>query len=207
MAVVDKQKRLALALLVALSGCESAPGVTIDAAPDGPADAALDVPADTGPDRSLPDAGVDLAPDARAVGKFVRIVKGGIDDRLNGYPWAMELFDGDKDGTPEVYVGTVHNPLCTQTALIAAFLDTATPAPPKRWQCRNDLWGNWVAYFAASSTPGHVYRGVRDQATGAFSWQRVFSPAAIDSSGFRGARVFNNALYMLGFTLTGGVVW
>jgi hypothetical protein len=195
---------LFLSLFAAVSGCQSPPSLKPDATVvDGPAG-----PGDVGVGTDRADvAVVDVGPDASEEVKFTRIVSGGIDDRLNGYPWAMELFDGDKDGTPEVYVGTVQNPLCTQTGLIAWFLEPLTPKPPKRWQCRNDLWGDWLAYFAASATAGHVYRGVRDDSTGTFSWTRVFSPAKEDSSGFRGARVFDNALYMLGFNLSGGVVW
>ena len=45
---------------------------------------------------------------------FTQIASGGIDDRLNSYPWGMEQFDGDGDGTPEIYIGTWGNALCKQ---------------------------------------------------------------------------------------------
>ncbi len=134
---------------------------------------------------------------------FVLIASGGIDDRLNGYPWAMEQFDGDDDGTPEIYVGTVQNPLCLQYWIGA----NPNYPPPVRWQCRNDLWGDWQAYLLASTSPGHVYRGTYDEPNDAWGWERVFSPASWETTGFRGARVFNDALYMLGTTITGGIVW
>ncbi|MBN1342543.1 MAG: hypothetical protein JXQ73_07675 [Phycisphaerae bacterium] len=137
---------------------------------------------------------------------FTLIASGGIDTRLNGYPWAMEQFDGDGDGTPEVYVGTVQNPLCLQVWIGA---DANSSPPPVRWQCRNDLWTppNMNAYLMASVSPGHVYRGTYDEPNDAWSWQRVFSPSILQNVGFRGARVFNGALYMLGMTITDGVVW
>ncbi len=134
---------------------------------------------------------------------FELIVDGGIDDRLNGYPWAMEQFDGDGDGTPELYIGTVQNPLCLQVWIGA---DPNTP-PPVRWQCRNDLWGNWPLYLANSVTPGRIYRGVYDEPNDAWTWEGVFTPDVTQSVGFRGARVFNDALYILGMTISEGVVW
>ncbi len=137
---------------------------------------------------------------------FTLIASGGIDDRLNGYPWAMEQFDGDGDGTPEVYIGTVQNPLCLQVWIGA---DANSSPPPTRWQCRNDLWTppDMTAYLMASASPGHVYRGTYDEPNDAWNWERVFSPSIIQNIGFRGARVFNDALYILGMTLTEGVVW
>jgi hypothetical protein len=175
---------------------------------------------DLGVDATAPDAALDLGPgldgyavvDATrpdlgpTVNGFVRIVAGGIDDRLNGYPWAMELFDGDQDGTPEVYVGTVQNPLCLQAGLAGA-VGLSPLEPPVRWQCRNDLWGKWLTYLLLSASPGHVYRGRYDAATTTWSFERVFSPASAETSGFRGARVFDGALYMLGVRSSGGVVW
>ncbi len=137
---------------------------------------------------------------------FTQIVSGGIDDRLNGYPWAMEQFDGDGDGTPEVYVGTVQNPLCLQIWIGA---DANSSAPPVRWQCRNDLWTppDMTDYLMASVSPGRVYRGTYDEPNDAWEWQTVFSPSILQNIGFRGARVFNDTLYMLGMTLAEGVVW
>ena len=134
---------------------------------------------------------------------FTIIASGGIDDRLNGYPWAVEQYDGDGDGTPEIYVGTVKNPLCLQVWIGA----NPNSPPATRWQCRNDLWGDWPAYLLGSSSPGHVYRGTYDEPNDAWGWERVFSPSTFETLGFRGARVFNDALYMLGTTLTGGIVW
>lgn len=156
------------------------------------------------------DAAVDAtsADQGLTVSGFVRIVAGGVDDRLNGYPWAMEQFDGDKDGIPEVYVGTVQNPLCLQAGVAGwAGLSPTNSPPPVRWQCRNDLWGAWIEFLLASRSPGHVYRGKYDKATKAWSFERVFSPNINESSAFRGARVFKGALYMLGVNNTGGVVW
>ena len=135
---------------------------------------------------------------------FTIIASGGIDDRLNGYPWAVEQFDGDDDGTPEIYVGTIMNPLCLQVWIGA---DANSAPPPVRWQCRNDLWGDWPAYLLGSVSPGHVYRGVYDEPNDVWDWDRVFSPSILTNAGFRGARVFNDALYLLGMTLTEGVVW
>lgn len=37
---------------------------------------------------------------------FTLVASNGIDDRINGYPWSMEMFDGDQDGTPEMYMET-----------------------------------------------------------------------------------------------------
>jgi hypothetical protein len=137
---------------------------------------------------------------------FTLIASGGIDTRLNGYPWAMEQFDGDGDGTPEVYVGTVQNPLCLQVWIGAG---PNTPPPPTRWLCRNDLWTppDMIPYLAASVSPGSVYRGRYDEPNDAWTWQRVFSPSVLQNIGFRGARVFDGALYILGMTLTDGIVW
>lgn len=166
-------------------------------------------PADAGADTidaQIDALAADSGQDGSTVEGFTRIVQGGIDDRLNGYPWAMELFDGDGDGTPEVYVGTVQNPLCVQTGL-GGMLGASTDEPPARWKCPNELWGNWLAYLSAASSPGHVYRGRFDEATRSFLWDRVFSPTSAEAVGFRGARVFDGALYILGVTLAGGDVW
>jgi len=137
---------------------------------------------------------------------FRRIAGGGVDTRLNGYPWGMEEFDGDRDGTPEVYIGTVANPLCLQVWIGAT---PNSPPPPVRWQCRNDLWdaNDWGPYLMASVAPSYVYRGTYDEPNDKWNWARVFSPSLLQNAGFRGARVFNDALYMLGMTLTEGLVW
>jgi len=198
-------RSLALALLAAATSLCACSDDPLPPHTDGAADLGPDAPADLGVDVA-DSAAADLGSDALKQGAFTRIVSGGIDDRLNGYPWAMELFDGDKDGTPEVYVGTVQNPLCVQAGAAGAVFNTQVK-PPKRWQCLNSLWGKWLAYLAASASAGHIYRGVRDQTSGAFSWTRVLSPQRAETSGFRGARVFSGALYMLGVNLTGGVVW
>ena len=63
---------------------------------------------------------------------FTRIATDGIDDRINSYPWGVALFDGDDDGTPEIYIGTLSNALCMQAGVI--------DLPPVRWQCPNALW-------------------------------------------------------------------
>jgi len=137
---------------------------------------------------------------------FTRIGAGGVDSRLNGYPWGMEQFDGDHDGIPEVYIGTVGNPLCLQIWIGAS---PNSQPPPTRWQCRNDLWNplNWGPYLMASISPSYVYRGTYDEPNDIWAWERVFSPSTFENAGFRGARVFNDALYMLGMTLTEGLVW
>jgi len=188
-----------------VAGCGGRDTLVPQPAVDGGSDGSNEVGADAAPEAQV-DAPAEAAPIDAGPGGFIRIVRGGIDDRLNGYPWAMELFDGDRDGTPEVYVGTVQNPLCLQVGL-AELIGQGQGLPPERWQCRNDLWGDWAAFFAASTTPGHVYRGTRDEAAGTFSWQRVFSPDASETIGFRGARVFDGALYILGTAQAGAVVW
>jgi len=98
---------------------------------------------------------------------FTRIAGQGVDDRLNSYPWAMEQFDGDGDGTPEIYVGTLGNALCLQAPLMSwiSLIPCVHYLPPVRWQCRNDLWGNpadllsWDDYYQATNSPVHVFRG------------------------------------------------
>jgi hypothetical protein len=198
MRVATSLAGLALYSSLALwGGCSSSPSAGHDAGVD--AGEASD--AAPGPEAGQDDAGPPLARE-----DFVRIASGGIDERLNGYPWGMELFDGDGDGVPEVYVGTVANPLCLQAAL-GAQAGYDVDLPPPRWQCRNDLWGDWEAFLYASIAPAHVYRGTLDAASGEWTWSRVFSPAITETLGFRGARVFNGALYFLGMALSGGLVW
>jgi hypothetical protein len=146
---------------------------------------------------------------------FTRIVAGGVDNRLNSYPWAMELYDGDKDGTPELYIGTIANALCIQIPLETFIYDFIPDfTPPERWQCRNDLWGDpndantFVNYFLYTVAPAYVYRGTYDEGAGTWNWARVWEPNYIyQASGFRGAKAFNDAMYMLGNRSLGAIVW
>ncbi|MFC1888299.1 hypothetical protein ACFL4G_00945 [Thermodesulfobacteriota bacterium] len=136
---------------------------------------------------------------------FRLIASDGIDERLNSYPWAMEQFDGDGDGTPEVYVGTINNALCHQLRP-----DLGGSPPPEKWQCPNELWApeTSVAYFEAATGPAYVYQGRIDARTGAWDWRRVWEPDFdTEVFAFRGARVFNDALYMLSNHETGPTVW
>jgi hypothetical protein len=137
---------------------------------------------------------------------FTRIASGGFGERLTSYPWGMEQFDGDGDGVPEIYVGTVSNAQCLQVWIGAT---PNSPPPPVRWQCRNDLWDpcDWVPYLLASVAPSYVYRGTYDESNDLWNWEKVFSPSIFENAGFRGARTFNGALYMLGMTLMEGLVW
>ncbi len=147
---------------------------------------------------------------------FSRIAGEGVDDRLNSYPWAMEQFDGDGDGTPEVYVGTLGNALCIQAPLMA-WIELLCPLipyrPPVRWQCRNDLWGDprdlasWEPYYEATNSPVHVFRGTYNRGKGTWAWERVWDPPYEQVGGFRGARVFDDALYLTGNGLEGAYVY
>ena len=78
---------------------------------------------------------------------FRKLVDGGIDDRLNAYPWGVELFDGDDDGTPEIYVGTLSNAFCLQAGVIGL--------PPERWECPNELWERETT-SGPSSSPASI---------------------------------------------------
>ncbi len=133
-------------------------------------------------------------------GDFRRIADGGIDDRINAYPWGVELFDGDRDGTPEIYIGTLANALCMQAGVVGL--------PPERWQCPNELWNedDIRPYFLACLHPAVIFRGTYDPVTDDFTWDRVFEPPIDQVFGFRGAKVFKGALYMLGGTRL-GTVW
>ena len=51
-----------------------------------------------------------------------------------------------------------------------------------------------------------IFRGTYDEAAGDFTWDRVFEPPLEQAFGFRGAKVFDGALYMLGGTRQ-GTVW
>ena len=136
---------------------------------------------------------------------FRLIASDGIDDRLNSYPWAMEQFDGDRDGTPEIYVGTLNNALCHQQRP-----DLGGPPPPEKWQCPNEFWSpeTAVEYFDAATGPAYVYRGKIDAPTGDWDWERIWEPDFdTEVFGFRGARVFRDALYMLSNHRTGPCVW
>jgi len=144
---------------------------------------------------------------------FKRIAAGGIDDRLNSYPWAMELFDGDRDGTPEVYIGSLGNALCIQTPGMF-WLDYVLPGytfmPPERWQCPNELWDptDWTAFLSAAFSPAYVFRGTYEPAGGTLLWERVWAPdLETDVLGFRGARVFEDALYVCSNHGGGPAVW
>lgn len=133
-------------------------------------------------------------------GDFKMIVDGGIDDRINAYPWGVELFDGDGDGTPEIYIGTLANALCMQAGVLAL--------PPDRWLCPNALWSadDIRPYFLACLNPAVIFRGTYHEGTDSFTWDRVFEPPLEQVIGFRGAKVFQGALYMLSGTRL-GTVW
>jgi len=138
---------------------------------------------------------------------FTRIAAAGVDDRLNSYPWAMEQFDGDGNGTPEVYIGTIADALCIQAPLMS-WIDLAIPGfrylPPARWQCRTDLWGDprdltsWEAYYEATYRPARVFRGTYEEGSGTWGWAHAWDPPLELVNGFRGARVFQDALYLTG---------
>ena len=136
---------------------------------------------------------------------FTRIASSGIDERRNSYPWSMEQFDGDGDGTPEIYVGTINNAICHQTTP----RDWRSP-PPEKWQCPNEFWDEdmieeWVE---AATGPAYIYQGRYDEENDAWNWQRVWEPDfETQVFGFRGARVFNNALYFLSNHPDGPTVW
>ncbi len=135
---------------------------------------------------------------------FVRIASGGVDERLNSYTWGMEQYDADNDGTPEIYIGTLGNALCLQ--LNGAGGDPNNP-PPDRWQCPNESWGS-PNYVWDCLAPAHVYRGTYDEPNDAWMWDRVWSPDLFTQVyGFRGARVFDGALYMLGNGILNSAVW
>ncbi len=147
---------------------------------------------------------------------FKKIAAAGVDDRLNSYPWAMEQFDGDGDGTPEVYIGTIGNALCLQAPLMS-WVELAIPGfqllPPARWQCPNDLWGDptdltsWEAYYQAVNTPAHVFRGTYNRNKCTWKWEHAWDPPQEQVAGFRGARVFNDALYITGNGLSDAYVY
>jgi len=136
---------------------------------------------------------------------FRQVAANGVDDRFQSYPWAVEPFDGDGDGTPEIYVGTAPNALCIQAPGMI-WLDEAIPdyqfLPPERWQCDNANFGvNWTQYVLNTLKPTHVYRGTYDEAAGAWNWVRAWDPPLSGADGifgFRGARVFDGALYLTG---------
>ena len=140
---------------------------------------------------------------------FRRIAAGGIDGRINSYPWAVASFDGDGDGVDEVYVGTIANALCLQ-APAASWLIEQVPSyrPPARWQCDVTRWNpaDWWPYEMDNYHPPVVFRG-RPAADG-WTWDRVFEPRPEGLPyGFRGSVVFNGALYMLASVWSGAVVY
>ena len=141
---------------------------------------------------------------------FRPLVQGGIDDRLNSYPWAMATFDGDGDGVDEVYIGTLSNALCLQVPFGAgASTSLPTPRPPSAWQCDVSHWnpGNWLPFYLDNLSPPVVFRGRFDAGTDAWTWDRVFEPSVAECAGFRGAIVFDGALYMLGAATGGAFVF
>jgi hypothetical protein len=141
---------------------------------------------------------------------FQLLVGGGIDDRINSYPWAMSLFDGDGDGVDEIFVGTLGNALCLQLPF-AAGLFAALPflRPPSAWQCEDSSWDphNWLPFYMDNLSGPVVFRGTFDAESDSWVWDRVFSPSLVESAGFRGSIVFSGALYMLGAGRGGGIVW
>ncbi len=142
---------------------------------------------------------------------FTQIASGGVDNRLNSYPWGTELFDGDNDGDPEFYIGTVANALCIQAPLETYLYTIFGPdwKPPVKWQCRNDLWdpNNQTNFNRATVAPAYVYRG-KHQSDDTWTWTRIWEPNyTTQVSGFRGAIAFNGSLYMLGNNNTGAQVW
>ena len=142
---------------------------------------------------------------------FTQIASGGIDDRRNSYPWGMEQFDGDGDGTPEIYIGTWGNALCKQTPAIGGFMTALDPnfKPPLRWQCANAFWNptNPIMFLLQSQEPGRIFRGTYDEPNDAWTWDKVLDPTSAESGGFRGARVFDGALYMLESKIFQGIAW
>jgi hypothetical protein len=141
---------------------------------------------------------------------FTRIASGGIDDRLNSYPWAMAMFDGDRDGVEEVYIGTIANALCLQIPMASFIFELIDDArPPAAWQCDLDSWdpGNWLSYYMDNLSGALVFRGVPNADGTDWQWSRVFAPRISETAGFRGAVVFEDALYMLGASRKGAVVW
>jgi hypothetical protein len=142
---------------------------------------------------------------------FTKIAGGGVDNRLNSYPWGTELFDGDNDGEPEFYVGTVANALCIQASSETYLYSIFGPdwKPPLRWQCRNDLWdpNNQTNFNRATAAPAYVFRGDH-QPDDTWTWTRIWDPNfTTQVNGFRGAIAFNGSLYMLGSNTTGAQVW
>jgi hypothetical protein len=142
---------------------------------------------------------------------FRLLADGGIDDRLNSYPWAVATFDGDGDGAEEVYVGTMGNALCLQVPLAFDLMQSAfAPTPPDRWRCDETHWDptNWTSYVLDNAVPPVVFRGTWSEDGATYTWDRVFEPNLLVAAGFRGAVVYEGALYMLGMSLTSGaMVW
>ncbi len=141
--------------------------------------------------------------------EFTRLVDGGIDDAKNSYPWALALFDGDGDGTDEIYLGTLGDALCLQTPLSAEMFQLLGGSPPDKWGCDETHWlpedGDWTTYMVENMENARVYRGTFDD-DGAVSWERVFQPNLLDAQGFRGAVVYDGALYMLSMNLNLGAM-
>ncbi len=141
---------------------------------------------------------------------FTLLVDGGIDSGINSYPWAVALFDGDKDGVEEIYIGTIANALCLQVPMVPVLFQLFPDArPPGNWQCDMDFWNpdNWSLYYMSNLKNAVIFRGVPPTGEDGWRWERVFEPDMDQAGGFRGAIVFNDALYMLGASRKGGIVW
>jgi hypothetical protein len=145
-------------------------------------------------------------PASLAAGDFVQIAAGGIDDRVNSYPWAVAPFDGDGDGEDELYVGTLGNALCIQVPQ-SGTSELLVLGPPAEWQCDTAHWGDSTQYLLDNVAESVVFRGTR-RADGTFAWARVFEPDLLEGTGFRGAVVYDGALYMAAMgLLNGAMIW
>lgn len=141
---------------------------------------------------------------------FSLMIDGGVDDRINSYPWAVALFDGDKDGVEEIYVGTIANALCLQVPMASILFDLFPDArPPLSWQCGDQFWNpdNWTLYYLDNIGKAVVFRGTLSKDGKGWNWERVFEPSMTQSAGFRGSIVFKDALYMLGASRKGGMIY
>jgi hypothetical protein len=158
---------------------------------------------------AFPDPAHTAAPDGLARADFRKVAAGGIDDRILSYPWAVSVYDGDRDGADELYVGTIANALCLQMPA-AASIAKRFPSlrPPARWQCDVTHWNpdDWWPYEMDNYHPPVVFRGT--PAGDGFAWERVFEPDPEGLPyGFRGSVVYQGALYMLASAWSGAVVY
>lgn len=141
---------------------------------------------------------------------FDLLVDGGVDDRIQSYPWAMELFDGDGDGEPEIYVGTIANALCLQLPMVPLLFELIPGLRPAEcWECNIDHWDpyNWLPFYLDNLDYALVFRGTRQKNGAGWQWERVFEPTLNEAGGFRGGIVYKGALYMLGASRLGAMVW